>query len=416
MDHFQYRDGRLCVEDADLTAIAEQVGTPCYVYSRATFERHWRAFDEVFAGHDHLVCYAVKANSNLAVLNLLARLGSGFDIVSGGELERVLAAGGDVGKVVFSGVGKLEWEMRRALEAGIRCFNVESEAELETLNRVAGDMGRRAPISLRVNPDVDAQTHPYISTGLKENKFGIDINAVEAVYRRAAKMVNIEVLGVDCHIGSQLCEVSPFVDALDRLLALIDRLAAQGIHLRHVDVGGGLGISYNGETPPSPADYAEAILMPLRKRGLEIVMEPGRAIAGNAGVLLTRVSYLKLGAEKHFAIIDAAMNDLMRPALYQAWQAIVPVVPHSEGETRIYDVVGPVCETGDFLGKDRELTIAAGDLLAVRSAGAYGFTMSSNYNTRPRAAEVMVDGGQVHVVRRRERLEDLWAGESLLPE
>ncbi|HEX22283.1 MAG TPA: diaminopimelate decarboxylase [Chromatiales bacterium] len=416
MDHFQYRDGRLCAEDVDLTAIAEQVGTPCYVYSRATFERHWRAFDEVFTGYDHLVCYAVKANANLAVLNLLARLGSGFDIVSGGELARVLAAGGDARKVVFSGVGKLEWEMRRALEVGIRCFNVESEAELETLNRVAGDMGRRAPLSLRVNPDVDAQTHPYISTGLKENKFGIDINAVEAVYRRAAGMANIEVLGVDCHIGSQLCEVSPIVDALDRLLALIDRLADQGIHLRHVDVGGGLGIAYNGEAPPSPADYAEAILAPLRERGLEIVMEPGRAIAGNAGVLLTRVNYLKPGAEKHFAIIDAAMNDLMRPALYQAWQAIVPVVPRSEGETRVYDVVGPVCETGDFLGKDRELTIEAGDLLAVRSAGAYGFTMSSNYNTRPRAAEVMVDGDQLHVVRQRERLEDLWAGESLLPE
>ena len=416
MDHFQYRDGRLCAEDVDLTAIAEQVGTPCYVYSRATFERHWRAFDEVFASHDHLICYAVKANANLAVLNLLARLGSGFDIVSGGELARVLAAGGDARKVVFSGVGKLEWEMRRALEVGIRCFNVESEAELETLNRIAGDMGRRAPLSLRVNPDVDAQTHPYISTGLKENKFGIDINAVEAVYRRAAGMAHIEVLGVDCHIGSQLCEVAPFVDALDRLLALIDRLAAQGIRLRHVDVGGGLGIAYNGEAPPSPADYAEAILAPLRERGLEIVMEPGRAIAGNAGVLLTRVSYLKPGAEKHFAIIDAAMNDLMRPALYQAWQAIVPVVPRSEGETRVYDVVGPVCETGDFLGKDRELTIEAGDLLAVRSAGAYGFTMSSNYNTRPRAAEVMVDGDRLHVVRQRERLEDLWAGESLLPE
>ncbi len=416
MDHFHYRDGRLCAEDVDLTTIAEQVGTPCYVYSRATFERHWRAFDAVFADHEHLICYAVKANSNLAVLNLLARLGSGFDIVSGGELARVQAAGGDPGKVVFSGVGKQEWEMRRALEAGIRCFNVESEAELETLNRVAGDMGRRAPISLRVNPDVDAQTHPYISTGLKENKFGIDIDVVEAVYRRAAAMDNIEVLGVDCHIGSQLCEVAPFVDALDRLLALIDRLAAQGIQLRHVDVGGGLGISYNGELPPSPADYAEAILAPLRERGLEIVMEPGRAIAGNAGVLLTRVTYLKPGADKHFAIVDAAMNDLMRPALYQAWQAIVPVVPHSGGETRVYDVVGPVCETGDFLGKDRELAIEAGDLLAVRSAGAYGFTMSSNYNTRARAAEVMVDGGEVHVVRQRERLEDLWAGERLLPE
>ncbi len=416
MDHFQYHNGRLCAEDVDLTTIAEQVGTPCYVYSRATLERHWHAFDAVFAGHDHLVCYAVKANANLAVLNLLARLGSGFDIVSGGELARVLAAGGDARKVVFSGVGKLEWEIRHALAAGIRCFNVESEAELETLNRIAADMGRRAPISIRVNPDVDAQTHPYISTGLKENKFGIDITAVEAVYQRAAQMANIEILGVDCHIGSQLCEVAPFVDALDRLLVLIDRLATQGIRLRHVDVGGGLGIAYNGEAPPSPADYAKAILAPLRERGLEIVMEPGRAIAGNAGVLLTRVNYLKPGTEKHFAIIDAAMNDLMRPALYQAWQAIVPVVPRSGGESRIYDVVGPVCETGDFLGKDRELTIEAGDLLAVRSAGAYGFTMSSNYNTRPRAAEVMVDGDRLHVVRRRERLEDLWAEESLLPE
>ena len=416
MDHFDYRDGRLCAEDIDLSHIAEQVGTPCYVYSRATLERHWHAFDAVFADHDHLVCYAVKANSNLAVLNLLARLGSGFDIVSGGELERVLAAGGEPGKVVFSGVGKLEWEMRRALEVGIRCFNVESEAELEALDRVAGEMGRRAPISLRVNPDVDAQTHPYISTGLKENKFGIDIDRAEAVYRRAAAMANIEVLGMDCHIGSQLCEVAPFVDALDRLLALVDRLAEAGIVLRHLDVGGGLGIRYDHETPPSPNDYAQAILDRLRERDLEIVMEPGRAIAGNAGVLLTRVTYLKPGTEKHFAIVDAAMNDLMRPALYQAWQAIVPVLPRREGETRLYDVVGPVCETGDFLGKDRELTIEAGDLLAVRSAGAYGFTMSSNYNTRPRAAEVMVDGDQMHVVRRRERLQDLWAGESLLPE
>ncbi len=416
MDYFQYRAGRLFAEDVDLTTIAEQFGTPCYVYSRATFERHWRAFDAVFADHDHLVCYAVKANSNLAVLNLLARLGSGFDIVSGGELERVLAAGGEAGKIVFSGVGKLEWEMRRALEVGIRCFNVESEAELEALNRVAGDMGKRAAISIRVNPDVDAHTHPYISTGLKENKFGIDINVAETVYLRAAAMANIDVHGVDCHIGSQLCELSPFVDALNRLLVLIDRLAAQGIHLRHVDVGGGLGIAYNDETPPSPADYAQAILGPLRERGLEIIMEPGRAIAGNAGVLLTRVSYLKPGAEKHFAIIDAAMNDLMRPALYQAWQDIVPVLPRSEGESRVYDVVGPVCETGDFLGKDRELTIEAGDLLAVRSAGAYGFSMSSNYNTRARAAEVMVDGDRVHVVRQRERLEDLWAGECVLPE
>lgn len=416
MDHFQYRDGRLFAEDVDLTTLAEQHGTPCYVYSRATFERHWRAFDEVFAGHPHLVCYAVKANSNLAVLNLLARLGSGFDIVSGGELERVLAAGGDAGKVVFSGVGKLEWEIRRALEVGIRCFNVESEAELDSLNRIAGTLGKQAVISIRVNPDVDAHTHPYISTGLKENKFGIDINTVEAVYQRAAEMPHIDVQGVDCHIGSQLCEIAPFVDALDRLLVLIDRLAARGITLRHVDVGGGLGIAYHGETPPSPADYAQAILGPLSERGLEVIMEPGRAIAGNAGVLLTRVTFLKPGDEKHFAIVDAAMNDLMRPALYQAWQEIVPVVPRRDAEPRVYDVVGPVCETGDFLGKDRELSLQAGDLLAVRSAGAYGFGMGSNYNSRTRAAEIMVDGDQVHIVRQRERLEDLWAGESLLPE
>ena len=416
MDHFAYHTGQLQAEDVDLGQLAETLGTPCYVYSRATLERHWRAFDAALAGHPHLVCYAVKANSNLAVLNLLARLGSGFDIVSGGELARVLAAGGEAGKVVFSGVGKLEWEMRQALEAGIRCFNVESEPELDTLNRLAGEMGRIAPISLRVNPDVDARTHPYISTGLKENKFGIDIAAAEAVYRRAAAMQHVEVVGVDCHIGSQLCEMAPFVDALERLLALIDRLAAQDIRLRHVDVGGGLGIPYHGEQPPAPAEYAAAIREPLRQRGLEIVMEPGRAIAGNAGILLTRVTALKPGEGKNFAIVDAGMNDLMRPALYQAWQEIVPVSPRSEGERRVYDVVGPVCETGDFLGKDRELILAPGDLLAVRSAGAYGFSMSSNYNSRPRAAEVLVDGGQAHVVRERERIEDLWAGESLLPE
>ncbi len=415
MDYFEYRDGRLQAEEVDLTQLAEILGTPCYVYSRATLERHWRSFDSALAGHPHLVCYAVKANSNLAVLNLLARLGSGFDIVSGGELARVLAAGGDAGKVVFSGVGKLEWEMRAALEAGIRCFNVESEAELLTLDRVAGEMGRVAPVSLRVNPDVDARTHPYISTGLKENKFGIDIAQAEAVFGRAAELTNLEVVGVDCHIGSQLCEMAPFIDALERLLALIDRLAAQGIRLRHVDVGGGLGIPYHDERPPEPADYAAAICAPLRERGMEIIVEPGRAIAGNAGILLTRVTYLKPGEEKSFAIVDAGMNDLMRPALYQAWQEIVPVTPHSSGERRVYDVVGPVCETGDFLGKDRELSLAPGDLLAVRSAGAYGFGMSSNYNSRPRAAEVMVDGENFYVVRERERLEDLWAGESLLP-
>ena len=416
MDHFEYRGGRLFAEDVDVSTIAAQVGTPCYVYSRATLERHWRAFDAVFAGHDHLVCFAVKANANLAVLNVLARLGSGFDIVSGGELERVLAAGGDAAKVVFSGVGKTAAEMRRALEVGIHCFNVESVAELDLLNQVAGEVGRQAPVSLRVNPDVDAKTHPYISTGLRENKFGIDIREAPAVYRHARDLPHLEIVGVDCHIGSQLCEVAPFVDALDRLLALMDTLAADGITLRHVDVGGGLGIPYRGETPPSPADYAKAILAPLKSRGVKIIMEPGRAIAGNAGILLTRVNFLKPGEEKSFAIVDAAMNDLIRPSLYSAWQEILPAAPRNDGEAQVYDVVGPVCETGDFLGKDRELNIQPGDLLAVRSAGAYGFTMSSNYNTRPRAAEVMVDGGAFHVVRQRETLEDLWRGETVLPE
>jgi diaminopimelate decarboxylase len=416
MDHFQYRDGRLFAEEVDVSRIAEQVGTPCYVYSRATLERHWRAFDEVFGAHPHLICYAVKANSNLAVLNVLARLGSGFDIVSVGELERVLAAGGDPAKVVFSGVGKTAAEMRRALELGIHCFNVESVAELEQLDAVAAEVGRRAPVSLRVNPDVDAKTHPYISTGLRRNKFGIDIRQAREVYRRAHGLANLEVVGVDCHIGSQLCEVTPFVDALLRLLVLIDQLAEDSISLRHVDVGGGLGIPYEQETPPSPAEYAAAILEPLRSRGLTVIMEPGRAIVGNAGILLTQVSFLKPGEEKNFAIVDAAMNDLLRPALYEAWQAIIPVVPRTQGQAAVYDVVGPVCETGDFLGKDRSLNLAPGDVLAVRSAGAYGFTMSSNYNSRPRAAEVMVDGADFHIVRQREDLQDLWRGESLLPD
>ena len=415
MNHFEYRDGRLFAEDVDVSRIAAEVGTPCYVYSRATLERHWRAFDSVFDSHPHLICYAVKANSTLAVLNVLARLGSGFDIVSGGELERVVAAGGDPARVVFSGVGKTAAEMRRALELGIRCFNVESMAELARLNEVAGELGARAPVSLRVNPDVDAQTHPYISTGLKENKFGIDIADAEEAFAQAASLPHLEVVGVDCHIGSQLCDVSPFVDALQRLLGLIDRLAARGITLCHVDVGGGLGIPYHDETPPSPAQYAQAILEPLRDRGLEIILEPGRAIAGNAGILLTEVEYLKHGEGKNFAIVNAAMNDLLRPALYGAWQDIIPLQPREGGETRVYDVVGPVCETGDFLGKDRALNIAAGDLLAVCSAGAYGFTMSSNYNSRPRAAEVMVDGDRYQVVRRRETVEDLWRGEQPLP-
>lgn len=414
MDHFHYQNGRLCAEDVDLERIAAEYGTPCYVYSRATIERHWRAFDQAFAGRKHLVCYAVKANSNLAVLNLLARLGSGFDIVSGGELRRVLAAGGEPGRIVFSGVGKSAAEMRQALEAGIRCFNVESVEELERLAQVAAEVGKQAPVSLRVNPDVDAKTHPYISTGLKENKFGIDIAEAPAVYRKAAASPHLDVVGVDCHIGSQLTSIIPFVDALDRVLALVDRMAAEGIAIQHLDLGGGLGITYRNETPPAPADYAQALAQRLDGRDLEVLIEPGRAIVGNAGVLLTRVEYLKHTAHKNFAVVDAAMNDLLRPALYGAWQEIVPVVPRSGGEACVYDVVGPVCETGDFLGKDRELTLAPGDLLAVRSAGAYGFTMSSNYNTRPRAAEIMVDGGQVHVVRRRETVDDLLALECVL--
>ncbi len=416
MDHFHYREGRLFAEEVDLAAVAAAYSTPCYVYSRATIERHWRAFDDALAGRKHLVCYAVKANSNLAVLNVLARLGAGFDIVSVGELERVLRAGGDPARVVFSGVGKRADEMRRALEVGIRCFNVESEAELHRLNTIAGELGRRAPVALRVNPDVDAGTHPYISTGLKENKFGIDIQAAPAIYAEAARLPHIEVVGVDCHIGSQLTSVTPFVDALDRVLLLLDQLAEQCIAIKHLDLGGGLGIRYRDENPPLPADHADAVLARLTDRPQEILVEPGRAIVGNAGVLLTRVEYLKCTPHRNFAIVDAAMNDLMRPALYGAWQRILPVVPRVSGTTRIYDVVGPVCETGDFLGKERELTIEPGDLLAVRSAGAYGFAMSSNYNTRPRAAEVMVDGDRAHLVRQRETLDYLMAGEALLLE
>jgi diaminopimelate decarboxylase len=414
MDYFNYQDGVLYAEDVAVPEIAMQHGTPCYVYSRATLERHWRAFDTALADIDHLVCYAVKANSNLAVLNVLARLGSGFDIVSVGELERVLAAGGDPHKVVFSGVGKRDDEIRRALEVGIHCFNVESEAELDQLNQVAGELGVIAPISIRVNPDVDARTHPYISTGLKENKFGIDINRAPEVYTRAAKLPHLSIRGVDCHIGSQLTDTAPFLDALERVLHLVDLLVMQGIHIEHLDLGGGLGIRYRDEAPPLPDAYAGALRDRLGDTELTILLEPGRAIAGNAGILLTRVEYLKHTEHKDFAIVDAAMNDLMRPALYNAWQEIIPVVPRS-GEPRRYDVVGPVCETGDFLGKDRELCLAPDDLLAVRSAGAYGFSMSSNYNSRPRAAEIMVDGKQVHVIRERETVADLFAHEHVLP-
>lgn len=418
MDHFNYRDGRLWAEDVDLSAEIARWGTPCYVYSRATLERHWRAFDEALAPLPHLVCYAVKANSNLAVLNVLARLGSGFDIVSVGELERVLAAGGDAARVVFSGVGKRRDEIERALEAGIRCFNVESFAELELIDQVAGAHGARAPVSLRVNPDVDAGTHPYISTGLKENKFGISIDDAIIAYQRAAESGHIDVHGIDCHIGSQLTEIAPFVDALERILALLDRLADRGITLRHLDMGGGLGIRYRDEEPPQPAEHAAALAALLEGRDLEILIEPGRAIAGNAGILLTEVLFLKHHEHKNFAVVDAAMNDLMRPSLYGAWQDIVPLHRHTAASrpVRTYDVVGPVCETGDFLGKDRELALEQGDILAVRSSGAYGFTMSSNYNTRPRAAEIMVDGATATVVRERETLQQLMQGERVLPE
>lgn len=416
MDHFDYRNGRLFAEDVELTTLAERHGTPCYVYSRATLERHWQVFDEALGDHPHLVCYAVKANSNIAVLQTLARMGSGFDIVSVGELERVLLAGGDPARVVFSGVGKREDEMRRALEAGIRCFNVESEPELERLDRVAGEAGMTAPVSLRVNPDVDAGTHPYISTGLRNNKFGIGVDNARDAYRRASVLPNINVTGIDCHIGSQLTEITPFVDALERVLALVDMLEADGITLHHIDVGGGLGIPYTaGDNPPQPDVYAAALLNSMQGRSQELLMEPGRAIAGNAGILLTKVEHLKHTPDKHFAIIDAAMNDLARPSLYDAWHDIVPVVPR-EGEALSYDVVGPVCETGDFLGKQRKLVLEEGDLLAVRSAGAYGFSMSSNYNSRPRAAEIMVDGNSATVIRDRETIDDLVRGEHLLGE
>lgn len=416
MDHFNYQNGCLFAEDVDVRTIVAQVGSPCYVYSRATLERHWHAFNDVFGSVDHLVCYAVKANSTLGVLNVFARMDSGFDIVSGGELQRVLRAGGDAGKVVFSGVGKTADEMRQALEAGILCFNVESQAELEQLNTVAGELKMHAPVSLRVNPDVDAKTHPYISTGLKKNKFGISIQEAEQVYLQAANMPHINVVGIDCHIGSQLSQLTPFIDALRRLMLLVDRLQQAGIQLHHIDVGGGLGITYHDEKPPEPAAYAQAMLDELRDRGVTIIIEPGRAIVGNAGILLTRVNYLKPGEEKNFAIVDAAMNDLLRPSLYDAWQEIIPVVPRTDIATQNYDIVGPICETGDFLGKERELAITSGDLLAVRSAGAYGFSMSSNYNTRPRVAEVMVDGDQFHVIRQRETIDDLLRGETVLPE
>jgi diaminopimelate decarboxylase len=416
MDHFHYRDGRLHAEDVDLEALAAAYGTPAYVYSRATLTRHFRVMTEALGDQPHLICYAVKANANLAVLNVLARLGSGFDIVSGGELARVLHAGGDPAKVVFSGVGKRAAELEHALSVGIRCFNVESIAELERLDRIARAHGVAAPVSLRVNPDVDAQTHPYIATGLKDNKFGIAISEAEAAYARAAEAPGIRIVGVDCHIGSQLTKTAPFVDALDRVLKLVDRLAERGIALQHLDVGGGLGIRYRDETPPDPAAYAAALRERLHGRALELILEPGRVLVGNAGILLTRVEYLKAQGERHFAIVDAGMNDLLRPALYQAWQEIVTVREQPDRPEETYDVVGPVCETADFLGKARPLRIAEGDLLAVRSAGAYGFVMASQYNARPRPPELLVDGDRIHVARTRESVIDLWAGESVLPD
>ena len=416
-DYFTYQQQQLHVEELALSEIARQFGTPCYVYSRASIEENWRAFDSALGNTPHLVCFAVKANSNLAVLNVLARLGSGFDIVSGGELSRVLQAGGAPDKIVFSGVGKTLAEIRQALDVGIHCFNVESQAELLRINQVAADMDKCAPVSLRVNPDVDAKTHPYISTGLRENKFGIDIKQAIAVYQEAANLKNLKVVGIDCHIGSQLTETRPFIDALSRIMALVEELAKLGILLQHIDVGGGLGVCYKEENPPSPQEYVAALQTVLgANHPYKILLEPGRAIVGNAGVLLTQVEYLKENtANKHFAIVDAGMNDLIRPALYQAWQAIVPITQQADRVTAEYDVVGPVCETGDFLGKSRSLAIAAGDILAVRSSGAYGFVMSSNYNTRPRATEIMVDGDKVHVIRRRETLEDLLSLESVLP-
>ena len=414
MDFFNYKNGQLFAEDVNLEDIAKKYGTPCFVYSRATLERHWHAFNDAFGDHPHMICYSVKANSNVGILNLLARLGSGFDIVSVGELERVLKAGGEPKKIVFSGVGKRADEMQRALEVGIRCFNIESISELERLNDVAGSMDKVADISIRVNPDVDAQTHPYISTGLKDNKFGIDIDIVEDVYQQAAAMPNINVTGIDCHIGSQLTELSPIMDALERLIALADRLKEQGIEIHHLDLGGGLGVRYQDENPPQPSDYTAQLFTNERLKDYEIIIEPGRAIAANTAVLLTEVEYIKFGDEKNFAVVDAAMNDLIRPALYTAWQTIVPIKESLDDAGEVFDIVGPICESADFLGKDRKLNIEQGDLLAVRSVGAYGFTMSSNYNSRPRAVELLVDGDKVTVIRDRETIESLFENEYLV--
>ena len=414
MDFFQYKNEQLYVEDLPVKQLAEEFGTPLYIYSRATLERHWHAFDSALGKHPHLICYAVKANSNIGILNVMAKLGSGFDIVSQGELERVLAAGGEASKVVFSGVAKSRAEIMRALEVGIRCFNVESVAELHHINQIAGEMGKIAPISLRVNPDVDAHTHPYISTGLKENKFGVSVDEAREVYKLAATLPHVKITGMDCHIGSQLTELQPFLDATDRLIRLIEQLKEDGITLKHLDLGGGLGVTYTDETPPHPSDYAAALLNKLKNyKDLEIILEPGRAIAANAGILVAKVQYLKSNESRNFAITDTGMNDMIRPALYEAYMNIIEIDRTLEREKAIYDVVGPVCETSDFLGKQRELAIAEGDYIAQRSAGAYGASMSSNYNSRPRTAEVLVDGNKAHLIRRRESLSELWALESI---
>ncbi len=415
-DVFQHIDGELFAENVAVSDLADKFGTPLYVYSRKAFSDSYLAYADALKGKDALVCYAVKANSNIAVLNVLAKLGAGFDIVSVGELERVLKAGGDPAKCVFSGVAKTADEMRRALAVGVHCFNVESAAELERLNDVAVEMGVKAPVSLRVNPDVDAGTHPYISTGLKENKFGVDIEVAPDVYARAAQLPGLDVKGVDCHIGSQLTQIDPFLDALDRVLLLVDGLKEQGIELEHIDLGGGLGVTYDDEVPPTPKELIDALEPKLAGRNLKMVFEPGRSISANAGVFVTQVEFLKSNGDKNFAIIDGGMNDLIRPSLYSAWQNIVEVQPRTNTEKKAYDVVGPVCETGDFLGKDRELSILSGDLLAVKSSGAYGFVMASNYNTRNKPAEVMVDGEQVHLIRRRETIADQLSAESLIAE
>ncbi len=414
MDFFQYKNEQLYAEDLPVKQLAEEFGTPLYIYSRATLERHWHAFDSALGKHPHLICYAVKANSNIGILNVMAKLGSGFDIVSQGELERVLAAGGDPSKVVFSGVAKSRVEIMRALEVGIRCFNVESVAELHHINQIAGEMGKIAPISLRVNPDVDAHTHPYISTGLKENKFGVSVDEAREVYKLAATLPHVKITGMDCHIGSQLTELQPFLDATDRLIRLMEQLKEDGITLKHLDLGGGLGVTYTNETPPHPSDYATALLNKLEDyEDLEIILEPGRAIAANAGILVAKVQYLKSNESRNFAITDTGMNDMIRPALYEAYMNIIEIDRTLERKKAIYDVVGPVCETSDFLGKQRELAIAEGDYIAQRSAGAYGASMSSNYNSRPHTAEVLVDGDKAHLIRRRESLSELWALESI---